>query len=99
MSDYARWAESDQSPEAQLNSAVRRLLLEASAFGLPESDISNADSMLRHQEYGCACDIIAERLHEQNIAINAAYYQQLQTVAAKMQLPEQHFLFVKELIK
>ena len=55
--------------------------------------------MLENREYECAFEIVVQQLHESGIKVNATYYELLKTAAEKMLLPEQNFLFVKELIK
>ena len=83
----------------RLDQAVRALISEAEAFGLPKQDVTNAYSMLENREYECAFEIVVQQLHESGIKVNATYYELLKTAAEKMLLPKQNFLFVKELIK
>ena len=99
MSDYARWAESDQSPQAQLDQAMQVLLVDASALGLSESDNSQVYSMLQHQRHEHALEFMMEQMHEQGIRITSEFYRVVQAIATSMQLPEQHFMYAKELIK
>jgi hypothetical protein len=99
MSDYARWAESDQSSQAQLDQALRVLVAKAEMFGLPEKDVRTAQEFLEYNEPGCAFEHVVTQLYEYGTPISAEYYQLLQAIAKSMQLPEQHFMYAKELIK
>ncbi len=102
MSDYARWAESDQSPAPQKLKRKRMLsdlIANAKIFGLPESDVSIAQEFVEYNEPGCALHHIATQLYEHDIFVDNAFYELLKAAAERMQLPEQEYIFIKELIK
>lgn len=82
-----------------LSEHVRTLIGQAKTFGLPYRDVTNATEMLEHAESGVAFDIIVQQLYEYGILIDDAYYQLIKITAEKMKLPEQDFIFLKELIK
>jgi len=82
-----------------LGQELAELVAKAKALGLPDCDVANSNSMLEHAEYGEALSILATQLYEHTIFLDAEYYQLLQSVAEKLKLPEQEYLFAKELIK
>jgi hypothetical protein len=77
---------------------LAELVINAEALGLPDRDVANINSLLEHTEYGEALSTLATQLHEHTIFLDAGYYHLLQSVAEKMKLPEQEYLFVKELV-
>jgi hypothetical protein len=81
-----------------LKRELAELVVNAKALGLPDRDVANINSLLEHAEYGEALSTLATQLHEHTIFLNAGYYYLLQSVAEKMKLPEQEYLFAKELI-
>ena len=82
-----------------LNEHVQLLIDQAVVFGLPDQDVANAAELLEYNEFELAFDSLVEQLYEYSISINAEYYQLVKTSAEKMKLPEQSFIFLKELIK
>jgi hypothetical protein len=78
---------------------LAELVGKAKALGLPDRDVANVKDMLEYAEYGEALSILAAQLYEHRIFLDADYYQLLQSVAEKLKLPEQEYLFAKELIK
>ena len=81
-----------------LGQTLDELVEKAKLLGLPDRDVANINSMLRHAEYGIALSILATQLYEHTIFLDADYYQLLQSVAEKLKLPEQEYVFAKELI-
>lgn len=81
-----------------LGQELAELTVKAKELGLPDRDVVNIKEMLEHAEYGEAVSILATQLHEHSIFLDAGYYQLLQSVAEKLKLPEQEYVFVKELI-
>ena len=78
---------------------IQQLIARAQSLGLPERDVNNAADMLEAAEYGLAFDIVIEQLYEHSIQIDVPFYHLAATVAGKMEIPEQHYVFVKKLIK
>ena len=81
-----------------LQQELAELVAKAKALGLPDRDVANINDMLEHDEGGIALSILATQLHEHTIFLDADYYQLLQSVAEKLKLPEQEYVFAKELI-
>lgn len=97
---FADWFGSFINPEGKnLGEPLDALIDEAKVFGLPEREVANALSMLEHAEYECAFDIIVQQLYEFGISISAEYFQRLDVIAKRLNLPEQNYSFVKKLIK
>ena len=92
----ADWLGSFINPEGK---PIGALIDQAKAFGLPEWDVENALSILVHAESECAFDVIIQQLYENDVNISAEYFQHLDVIAKRLNLPEQSYSFVKELIK
>jgi hypothetical protein len=88
-----------QVKRLNLDLAMRSLVGEAQAFGLPDRDIANVNDMLEYAEHECAFDTLIVQLNEYSIPITEQYYQQVEAVAEALSLPEQQFNFIKELIR
>jgi len=52
-----------------------------------------------HAESECAFDVIIQQLYKNDVNISAEYFQHLDVIAKRLNLPEQSYSFVKELIK
>ena len=74
------------------------MVAKAELLGLPDRDVANINSLLEHAEYGEALSTLATQLHEHTIFLDAGYFQALQSVAEKMKMPEQEYIFAKELV-
>ena len=81
-----------------LSQELAELVAKAKVLGLPDRDVVNINDMLRYAEYGEALCILATQLYEHTIFLDADYYQLLQSVAEKLKLPEQEYIFAKELV-
>lgn len=81
-----------------LSQELAELVTKAKALGLPDRDIANINDMLEYAEYGEALNILTTQLYEHTIFLDTDYYQLLQSVAEKLKLPEQEYVFAKELI-
>lgn len=81
-----------------LGQALNELVTKAKALGLPDRDVANVNSFIEYAEYDIALNILATQLYEHTIFLDADYYQLLQSVAEKLKLPEQEYIFAKELV-
>jgi hypothetical protein len=81
-----------------LQQELAELVAKAKALGLPDRDVANINDMLEYDEGGIVLSILATQLYEHTIILDAGYYQSLQSVAEKLKLPEQEYVFAKELI-
>lgn len=81
-----------------LGQELDELVAKAKVLGLPDRDVANINDMLKYAEYREALSILATQLYEHTIFLDAGYYQLLQSVAEKLKLPEQEYVFAKELI-
>ena len=66
---------------------------------LPKSDIENALEMVKQDEFGCGFEIICIQLFEYDVMISPDIYQKIVELGQKMEMPEEKWLFLKELIK
>jgi hypothetical protein len=81
-----------------LGQELAELVAKAKALGLPDRDVANIKDMLEYAEYREALCLLATQLYEHTIFLDAGYYQLLESVAEKLRLPEQEYVFAKELI-
>ena len=81
-----------------LQQELAELVAKAKVLGLPDRDVANINDMLEYNEGGIALSILATQLYEHTIFLDVGYYQLLQSVAEKLKLPEQEYVFAKELI-
>jgi len=82
---------------------VKRTLLllieKAALFGLRKEDLDNVKDLIAHHEFGLGLDTLVTQLHEYNIEIDQDTYDMISEVSIKMDIPVEHFSFLKELIK
>jgi hypothetical protein len=81
-----------------LQQELAELVAKAKALGLPDRDVATINDMLKYDEGAEVLSILATQLYEHTIFLDAGYYQLLQSVAEKLKLPEQEYVFAKELI-
>ena len=81
-----------------LQQELAELVAKAKALGLPDRDVANINDMLEYNEGGVALNILATQLYEHTIFLDVGYYQLLRSVAEKLKMPEQEYVFAKELI-
>jgi hypothetical protein len=81
-----------------LQQELAELVAKATALGLPDRDVATINDMLKYDEGSEALSVLAAQLYEHTIFLDAGYYQLLQSVAEKLKLPEQEYVFAKELI-
>lgn len=82
-----------------LNSSLLALIESATTLGLGELDIKNAQDFIDHGEFGLAFDTIVVQMYEYDIEIDTDLYTLIETIATKMDLPLENYLFMKELIR
>ena len=82
------------SLKKQLNLLIKRVEI----LGLPEADLITASEYLKYNEYGLCFDTIITQMYELEIAVNVECYILIKEIANQMQIEEQHYGFMKELI-
>lgn len=78
---------------------IRTLLQAAELLGLSKSDLKNAYDFLKHNEYGLSFDTVITQLYEYEVEINEQFYTLVCKIAHEMNLPEESYNFIKELIR
>ena len=75
------------------------LLIErAKIFGLPTADLNHASGFLLAKEYGLCLNTVVTQLYEYEIRIDDRYFTLIVTVAEKMNMKEESYQYIKELI-
>ena len=82
---------------------VKRTLLllieKAAMFGLGKEDLDSVKDLIAHHEFGLGLDTLVTQLHEYNIEIDQKTYDMINEASIKMEIPTEHYSFMKELIK
>lgn len=82
-----------------IDSQVRTLAAKCRLLGLPEQDCVIANDFLQYHEYGLAFDTILTQMYEFDIPIDTELYQQIETIAQRMSLDTEDYVFMAELIR
>ncbi|OFX44946.1 MAG: hypothetical protein A2W95_08215 [Bacteroidetes bacterium GWA2_40_14] len=83
----------------RLKDLLSVLIERAKQFGLPTSDIRNANDFIDNQEYGLCFDIIVTQMYEYDIEIDNDFYELLIRIGDKLNIPPENYSFMKDLIK
>ncbi len=75
------------------------LIKEGSSFGLAEKDILISKEFVENREYGLAFDHLITQLYEFDIEINKSYYGEIRRYAKLININEDDYIFVQELIR
>lgn len=78
---------------------LKVLLNCASALGLKDKDVNNARDLLDHEEFELCLDMVITQMYEYDIEINADFYKLIDEIGFKMNIPEEKYSFMKELIR
>ncbi len=79
--------------------SINAFLLAAESIGLRDEDANNAKDYIKHREYELSFEIIVEQLYEFDIEINKNFYDLALKVAENLDINEDRFIFLKELIR
>ncbi len=82
-----------------LTKSIFALINIAKTLGLNEVDLNNAKSLLKNREYGLAFDTIITQLYEYEIKIYKEFYNSIESIAKKMDIPEDEYSFMKESVR
>lgn len=74
------------------------LIQRAAEFGLSEQDSNNAIEYLNYNEYGICLELIVTQLYEFDVQISREFYFEIDAAAKRLQLPEESYTFLQELI-
>lgn len=88
-----------KGPMNTINQLLTDLIKYAKPLGLNSSDITNAQELLEHREYGLCLDTLITKLYEFDIEINEKYYTMINKAAELMHLPLEDYLFMRKLIR
>jgi hypothetical protein len=71
----------------------------AKELGLYEVDFGNAKHLIENREYGLAFDTIITQLYEYEIEIDQEFYNLIEVIAKRLNMPEGEYSFMKKLIR
>ena len=72
---------------------LETLIEKARVFGLPETDLRNAQEALEHFEGGVCFDTVAVQLYEYSIPIDEEFLELAQEAIAEMKIDPDHTVF------
>ena len=70
----------------------------ATEFGLHEEDRANAIDMLKHNELGCAFNIVVTQLFEYGIEIDSDFLRCAQEIGDEMKIDRREYAFLEKLL-
>lgn len=77
---------------------ISKLIEIAQLRGLRSKDIITAQEYLEYNEWGVAFDLVITHLYEYDIEIKEQDFKLIVDIATKMELPEDEYIYIKELI-
>lgn len=82
-----------------LSEKLNILLDQSKSFGLSEVDYNTAKEFLEYNEYGLCFDTIITQMFEYDILINEEFYNRIVEIAQKMDVKEEEYTCIQELIR
>ena len=83
----------------KLNDTLNRLIEISKILGLNDIDLNIAREYVMHNEYGLSFDTLITQLYEYDIEINIEFYELLVQIGKMLNLDENSYSFMKELIR
>lgn len=83
----------------KLKNTLTKLIEISKAIGLNDVDLNNAREYLTHNEYGLCFDTLITQLYEYDIEINSTFYELIVQIGEMLNLDENSYSFIKELIR
>jgi hypothetical protein len=83
----------------KLNDTLNRLIEISKVLGLNDIDLNSAREYVMHNEYGLSFDTLITQLYEYDIEINIEFYELLVQIGKILNLDENSYSFMKELIR
>ncbi|PRB01883.1 hypothetical protein CQ046_14385 [Chryseobacterium sp. MYb7] len=83
----------------KLNDTLNRLIEISKVLGLNDIDLNSAREYVMHNEYGLSFDTLITQLYEYDIEINIEFYELLVQIGKVLNLDENSYSFMKELIR
>jgi len=74
-------------------------LFQAKSIGLPDIDYESANELLKHGEYGLCFDTIVTQLYENDVKTGHDFYADCISLAKKMGINEEDYIFIKDLLE
>ena len=78
---------------------LRKVIESSKLYGLPIAIITEAEEFLTYNEQVLCLEHILTQLYENDIKIDSAFYELVQTIAQKMSIAEGDYSYIKELIR
>jgi hypothetical protein len=77
---------------------IKLLINKSRELGLSEKDINNSQELFENREYGLSFDLIVTQIYEYDLSIDEDFYLLVEQIAEDMEIPEEQYVFLKELI-
>lgn len=81
-----------------LTKEINELLAKAINYGIGNEGINEIKEYIEFNEFGLAFEQILYELHENSIYISYEYYSEIEKVAKLMEIPENNFVHMKDMI-
>lgn len=78
---------------------ISALILKFWEEGIPVDIINDAQKFADYNEWGVAFDLLIEYVFENDIAISEELYGMIADAGRSMKLPENEYIFVKDLVR
>lgn len=82
-----------------MKTLINALLNISKALGIKVDDLKNAKDFLDHHEYGLCFDTIVTQMYEYDIEIDNEFYQLINKIGKKLDMPLESYSFTQELIR
>ncbi len=86
------------SRENEMTTLITSIINQAENLGLPNQNIIDAKELVEHNENGIALELIITQIYEYEIKINKSFYEDIESLAKKFKIKQEHYLFLVELI-
>jgi hypothetical protein len=85
--------------DERIERLLETLIEKARVFGLPETDVRNAQEALEHFERGVCFDTVAVQLYEYSIPIDEEFVELAKKAMAEMDIDPKQYSFLEELVE
>ncbi|WP_338790623.1 MafI family immunity protein [Bernardetia sp. MNP-M8] len=81
-----------------MKTLITSIISQAANLELPNQNIIDAKELVEYNESGIALEVIITQIYEYEIKINKSLYEDIEKLAKKFKMEEEHYLFLVELI-
>ncbi|WP_338767738.1 MafI family immunity protein [Bernardetia sp. ABR2-2B] len=81
-----------------MKNLINSIINQAANLGLSNQNIIDAKELVEYNERGIALELIITQIYEYEIKINKLFYKDIERLAKKFKMEEEHYSFLVELI-